>query len=163
MDEGELWCVMEALLELVSALKQHELGVNLKLDEVFITLKGLPCIYPYHLMSYEESLNCSEQGMGELVARIVLQLANGTTLPAHTTRQDEGKDLLAPLARLCSRHRLLGKMVKQLLNREQTEEQILEEISQQVASKRIVKANEIKLNRFKYMIPDLPRPEQSPK
>lgn len=62
--------------------------------------------------------------------------------------------LLAPISNLCGRYKLLGRVVKELINGEKTEEQILQEMDQMVAVGKIKRANEIKLNKFKYLIPD---------
>lgn len=77
MEEPELWCVLEGLLHLTTTLRRHKLAVTLDVDNVFLTLKGNPCVYLYHILSFEESINCNDYSMGQLTARILLQLAIG--------------------------------------------------------------------------------------
>lgn len=90
--------------------------------------------------------------MAQLAGKVVLQLATGQQL--EEGREDEPMGLLAPISKLCGRYKLLGRVVKELINGEKTEEQILQEMDQMVAVGKIKRANEIKLNKFKYLIPD---------
>ena len=56
--------------------------------------------------------------MEQLVGRILLQLGTGINLPDGRYNEDEGKGLLTLIGKICSKYRLLGKMIKQLINRE---------------------------------------------
>lgn len=52
VEEPELWCVLEGLLHLTTVLRKNKMGINLEMDNVFLTLKGTPCVYAYHLLSF---------------------------------------------------------------------------------------------------------------
>lgn len=52
LEEAELWFVLAELLGLVIQLKKHKIGINLEIDNVFLTLKGHPTVYPHHLLSF---------------------------------------------------------------------------------------------------------------
>jgi hypothetical protein len=52
VEEAELWCVLEGLLRLTTTLRKNKLGAKLDMDNVFLTLKGTPCVYIYHLVSF---------------------------------------------------------------------------------------------------------------
>jgi len=40
-------------------LRKYKLAVTLDIDNVFLTLKGTPCVYLYHILSFEESISCN--------------------------------------------------------------------------------------------------------
>ena len=71
---------MYDLIGLASVLKENKIGINLTLDKVFLTLKGQVVVFVHHLVSFEESLCCSSYGMGQLIAKAVIQVASGTLL-----------------------------------------------------------------------------------
>lgn len=75
LELAELWLVCQALLSLTSSLRSQKLAISLKADNVFITLKGMPCVYSHHFLSFEESVVYSDYSMGQQVALIILQLA----------------------------------------------------------------------------------------
>ena len=52
----------------------------MSLDNVFLTLKGQPVVYVHHLVSFEESICSMNMGMGQLIAKIIIQLATCTVL-----------------------------------------------------------------------------------
>lgn len=88
------------------------------LDNIFLTLKGQPVVYVHHLVSFEESICATNMGMGQLIARIILQLATGSIF---TYVEEDEKEILGPLAFVCSRYRILGKTLRELLHREKME------------------------------------------
>jgi hypothetical protein len=69
--------VLEGLLQLTTTLRKNKFAAALSIDNVFLTLNGTPCVYLYHLLSLEESISYNEHGMGQMIARILLQLASG--------------------------------------------------------------------------------------
>jgi hypothetical protein len=75
VEEAELWLVLNSLLQLTIAIRQHQISIALELDKVFLTPAGVPCVYHCHLRSCRDSIDYSEFTMGQNVARIVLQLA----------------------------------------------------------------------------------------
>ena len=77
LDEAELWFILESLLHLTTVLRKNKIGINLALDNVFVTLKGVLCVYIQHLISFAESIQCNEYGMGQLIGIVLLQLAIG--------------------------------------------------------------------------------------
>jgi hypothetical protein len=52
LEEGELWLLLFQLLELVVALKESKLAIQLDLNSVFLTLKGQPAVYIHSLLSF---------------------------------------------------------------------------------------------------------------
>ncbi len=56
LEEAELWYIFEALLTLSTTLRKNKLAISLKADNVFITLKGVPCVYFHHFQPLEESI-----------------------------------------------------------------------------------------------------------
>jgi hypothetical protein len=115
LEEGELWFLLAQLLDLVIQLRTHKIGINLDLDNVFLTLKGHPAVYAHHLLSFEDTICLSNLGMGQLIAKVLLQLA---TLELLETREDEEeKEMLGPLAKLCAKYKLMGRVLRELLYR----------------------------------------------
>lgn len=74
LEEAELWFILHALLTLATTLRANKLAMNLKLDHIFITLKGLPCVYFHHFLSLEESIVYSQYSMGQQASIVLLQL-----------------------------------------------------------------------------------------
>ena len=67
----------------------------------------------------------------------------------------ESHNQLLPLvAKVCARNKLLGAFVKQLLNREKSEEEALREIEGLLQTGEISRAAEVKLNKFRYALPE---------
>lgn len=62
--------------------------------------------------------------------------------------------LLPLVAKVCARNKQLGALVKQLLNREKNEEEALQDIEALLQNGEISKAAEIKLNKFRYALPE---------
>jgi hypothetical protein len=80
LEEAELWLILDWLLGLVAELKLRQIGATLRLDTIFLTPAGAPCIYHYHLHSCKESINYSELTMGQSIGKILMQLALGVQL-----------------------------------------------------------------------------------
>lgn len=59
------------------------------------------------------------------------------------------------LAKICKKYKLLGQILKELINRQKMEDQILEMIQAMSKRNQIKIVTEIKLNKFKYLIPDI--------
>lgn len=59
LEEGELWLLLSWLLALANDLKSRLIGASLKLDTIFLTPGGRPCVYHYHLHSCRESITYS--------------------------------------------------------------------------------------------------------
>jgi hypothetical protein len=152
LEEAELWFILTALLTLTTSLRKNRLAINLTIDKVFITLKGNPCVYFHHFLSFEESILYSEYSMGQQISIILLQLCIGEEVQALECA--ETKDLLLLVARVCSKFKLLGRLLKELLNREKSEEEMLREILTLIEAGQINKFNEIKLNKFRYALPE---------
>lgn len=119
----EMWLICQALLTLTTNLRKHKLAINLKADNVFITLKGLPCVYSHHFLSFEESIVYSDYSMGQQVALVLLQLAIAEEV--RLSDYESHNHLLPLIAKVCTRNKMLGAFVKQLLNREKNEEEVL--------------------------------------
>lgn len=77
LEESELWFVLEALLDLVVQARKNKIGINLGIDDVFLTLKGVPCVYLNQFMSLEDRIVNCELSMGQQISIILLQLCIG--------------------------------------------------------------------------------------
>lgn len=114
-EESELWLILHALLDVSTSARKNKIGVLFNLDEVFITLKGIPCVYFSQFVSLEDSIVNCEYCMGQQIAFILLQLCIGEEI---VFPLGESKDLLLFVAKMCTQYKLLGRIVKELLNRE---------------------------------------------
>jgi hypothetical protein len=63
------------MLNLIAHLKTHKMAINLNIDNVFLTLKGIPCISHHHIYSTDNSISCCQDEMTQLLAKIVMELA----------------------------------------------------------------------------------------
>lgn len=59
-----------------------------------------------------------------------------------------------PLASVCSKYKLLGQVLRMLLFREKPDQEILFYIDDLIDEERVHKSKEIKLTKFKYVLPD---------
>ena len=62
------------MLNLLFHLRFNQLAINLNLSKIFLTLKGLPLISHHHIYSTENSVNCCDAGMGQLLAKVIIEL-----------------------------------------------------------------------------------------
>jgi hypothetical protein len=96
------------------------LAISLKVNNIFITLKGIPCVYFHHFLPLEESIIYSQYSMGQQISIILMQLCTGEQM--EEVEEDESKSLLLVVAKVCARYKMLGRVIKELLNREKNEE-----------------------------------------
>lgn len=64
------------------------------------------------------------------------------------------QDFLVYLGKACVKFKLMGRLIKELLNRETTEEEILEKINLSIEKSEINAFTEIKLAKFRYALPN---------
>ena len=79
-EEPELWYILENMLAMIAELKDNQLGIALDLSNVFLTLKGSPCVSHYHLFSTANSISCCQADMTELLAKMMIELVLGRAL-----------------------------------------------------------------------------------
>ena len=59
-----------------------------------------------------------------------------------------------PLASVCNQYKLLGQVLRMLLFRERPDQEILFYIDELIDDEKVKKSKEIKLTKFKYVLPD---------
>lgn len=57
----------------------------------------------------------SEHSMGQQISIILMQLCTGEEI--QQSEEDESKNLLLIIAKVCSKYKLLGRLIKELLSR----------------------------------------------
>lgn len=152
-EEPELWYILENMLKMIVELKEHQLGIELELGNVFLTLKGSPCVSHYHLYSTTNTIACCQPDMHQLLAKMIIELVLGRPLP-HPEEIQESREIIESLGKVCSRHKTLGRVVKELLRREKNEKELLEDIEDLQFEGKIKMAHEIQLTKYRYIIPE---------
>ena len=77
-------------------------------------------------------------GMGQLVAKMIIELATGSILNHF---EDDERVLLIPLASVCSQYKILGQVLRMLLFREKPDQEILFDIDELVDDEKIKKSH----------------------
>jgi hypothetical protein len=151
LEEAELWLILDWLLGLVVELKGRQIAATLRLDTIFLTPAGAPCIYHYHLRSCKESINYGELTMGQSVGKILMQLALGVQLKEGTEEELLQEKQL--FGRLTAKYKLLSNFIRQLITGTTDEEGLREEVAALREDELIHMAMEVKLLKFKYQLP----------
>ena len=113
LEEGELWLVLGWLLRLAIELRSRQMSCSLKLDSIFLTPGGRPCVYHYHLHSCGASVSYCELPMGQSIGKILMQLALGVRLKDGTEEELMREKVL--FGRLAVKYKLLSNFVRQLI------------------------------------------------
>lgn len=50
IDEQEMWYLVKSMVELMIELEQNDMRIFFSLDNIFLTLKGIPSVFLYHFM-----------------------------------------------------------------------------------------------------------------
>lgn len=139
---GELWYALNSLCDLGTILSAHNITVSpFALDNIFVSLKGAPCVYLVDAgMNSEDFTQCQQ---------LALSITSLVTLKKIEQKENYGEELMAVLKKSPDLKEILEKMIE----KEVGFEEVLEFIDNLITKGKVKLANSLRLSKFKALIP----------